>query len=100
MTILEIISDELNATAEPDAVIDDLAIDSLEYIELLHRLEQVFSIQIEEEDLKNVVTFKDLCEVVDKLRAAKQQSFDPRQNHSSLTEIEQKELKRRADFSG
>ena len=68
MTIIEVISDELNAPIAEHSVIDDLAIDSLEYIELLHRLEQVFSIRIDEPDLKNVVTFKDLCEVVDRKR--------------------------------
>lgn len=68
MTILEVISDELNAPVEPCAIIDELAIDSLEYIELLRRLEQVFSIRLDEEDLKNVVTMKDLCEIVDRKR--------------------------------
>jgi acyl carrier protein len=68
MTILEVISDELAAPVEPEAVIDQLAIDSLEYIELILRLEKVFSIKIEEEDLKDVVTMRDLCHVVDLLR--------------------------------
>ena len=71
MTILEVISDELAAPVNQNAVIDDLAIDSLEYIEMMHRLEEVFGIRIEEEDLKIVVTMRDLCELVDRKRDEK-----------------------------
>jgi acyl carrier protein len=64
-----VIIDELDRPAELHEVISDLDIDSLEYIELIRRLEQIFSIRIEEEDLQAIVTLGDLCRVVDRKRA-------------------------------
>lgn len=54
-----------------ESEVDDLPVDSLEYIQLLRGLEQIFGILIEEEDLEGVVTLGDLCKVIDRKRAAK-----------------------------
>ena len=70
MTPLEVIEEEISAPVNADMVLDDLAIDSLEYICMLRRLEEVFSIRIEEEDLKDVKTMGDLCGVVNRMRGA------------------------------
>lgn len=64
------IKEEISAPVNADMVLDDLAIDSLEYICMLRRLEEVFSIRIEEEDLKDVKTMGDLCGVVNRMRGA------------------------------
>lgn len=64
------IEEEISAPVNADMVLDDLAIDSLEYICMLRRLEEVFSIRIEEEDLKDVKTMGDLCGVVNRMRGA------------------------------
>lgn len=70
MTPLEVIEEEISAPVNADMVLDDLAVDSLEYICMLRRLEEVFSIRIEEEDLKDVKTMGDLCGVVNRMRGA------------------------------
>lgn len=64
------IEEEISAPVNADMVLDDLAVDSLEYICMLRRLEEVFSIRIEEEDLKDVKTMGDLCGVVNRMRGA------------------------------
>lgn len=100
MTPLEIVGEEMAAPVNADMVIDELAIDSLEYIELLRRLEDVFSVRIDEEDLTGVETLGDLCKVVDRKRVIPaplaQQSFNPVQAAGSLSEEERAELRRRA----
>ena len=67
---LEVIEDEIAAPVNADMVLEDLAIDSLEYICMLRRLEETFSIRIEEEDLKDVKTIGDLCGLVNRMRSA------------------------------
>jgi len=71
MTPLEIIGEEIAAPVNADMVLDELAIDSLEYIEMIQRLEQVFGVRIEEKDLENVSTLGELCCLVDGLRNSK-----------------------------
>ena len=46
----------------------DLAIDSLDIMEVMHELEKSFSIKIEDEDAERIVTVGDLCGFV--LKAA------------------------------
>ena len=70
MTPLEVIEEEISAPVNADMVLDDLAVDSLEYICMLRRLEEVFSTRIEEEDMKDVKTMGDLCGVVNRMRGA------------------------------
>ena len=69
MTPIEVVADEISAPVNADMVIDELAIDSLEYISMIRRLEQVFSVRIEESQLEEVKSLGDLCRLVDKLRA-------------------------------
>jgi acyl carrier protein len=69
LTPIEVVADEISAPVNADMVIDELAIDSLEYISMIRRLEQVFSVTIEESQLEQVKSLGDLCRLVDKLRA-------------------------------
>lgn len=68
MTPLEVIGEEIAAPVNADMILDELAIDSLEYIEMIRRLEQVFSVRIEEKELEHVSTLGELCRLVDRLR--------------------------------
>lgn len=68
MTPLSIIENELNAPVHLDMVLEDMAIDSLEYIELIRRLEQEFKIEISSKELESVDTIGELCRVVYRLR--------------------------------
>ena len=65
---IAVIRDEMNAAVKLEDVIEDSAIDSLEYIELVRRLEAMFGIEINEKELERVETFGELCNVVDRLR--------------------------------
>lgn len=82
MTPLEVIGEELCAPVNADMVLDELAIDSLEYIEMIHQLEKVFKIRIEEKDLEDVNTLGELCRLCDDLRRQKDWN-DHRQDHLS-----------------
>jgi acyl carrier protein len=71
MTPFDVIQEEIGAPVDSQMILDDLAIDSLEYIELIRRLEQVFDVRIEEKDLEDVTTLGELCRLVDSLRNSK-----------------------------
>lgn len=71
MTPLEVIGEEISAPVNADMILDEFAIDSLEYIEMIRRLEQVFGVRIEEKELENVSTLGELCRLVDGLRNSK-----------------------------
>jgi acyl carrier protein len=71
VTPFEVIQEEIDAPVAVGMILDDLAIDSLEYIELIRRLEQVFCVRIEERDLEDVTTLGELCRLVDRLRTTK-----------------------------
>lgn len=70
VTPLEVIRLELDDAIQPDTLLDDSEMDSLEFIELIRRLEQVFEIRIEESDLECVATFGELISLVDRKRIA------------------------------
>lgn len=76
MTVIEAIREELNAPVNADMAMDDLAIDSLEYLQMIVNLEKIFGIKIEEKDLEPVVTMGDLCRVVDGLRKANHKGIE------------------------
>lgn len=60
MTFTELLDDQLGAHVDLDAEIDDTAIDSLEYLELVKRIEEEFHVFLPDEALSQVKTFRDL----------------------------------------
>ena len=71
MTPFDVIQEEIGAPVDSQMILHDLAIDSLEYIELIRRLEQVFDVRIEEKDLEDVNTLGELCRLCDFKRNTK-----------------------------
>jgi len=74
MSPAEVIAEELGPQAllvdgETDLMTLDL--ESLEFLELCHRLEQVFDVVIPDQKIAEVKTVGELCRVVDDLRAAR-----------------------------
>lgn len=51
-----------------DASIKDLGIDSLGLLEFIFRIEEVFSIRIDNEDADKLQTLSDIANLVDRLR--------------------------------
>jgi acyl carrier protein len=68
VTPLEVIRLELDDSIQPELSLEDSGMDSLEFIELNRRLEQVFEIRIDESDLEDVATFGELIALVDRKR--------------------------------
>lgn len=67
MTPLDVIRVELDdESIELEESMD--RVDSLEFIEMVHRLEQKFDVRIEPEDLEPVATFGELASLVDRKR--------------------------------
>lgn len=60
MTFTELIDDQIGAHVELDDDIDATAIDSLEYLELVKRIEEEFHVFLPDEALAKVKTFRDL----------------------------------------
>ena len=48
---------------------NDLSIDSLDIIEIIHELEKTFRIKIDDDDAEKIVTVGDLCSLVLKVAA-------------------------------
>ena len=69
MNFEEILKEELGEDIVLDDSIDDAAVDSLEYICFLKRLEDKFNVLIPDEQLGNFDTFRQLEEYVEELAA-------------------------------
>jgi len=64
MTFQEIMAEELGSAIELHELIDDAAIDSLEYLQFILSLEKQFGIKFSEEQLNKAQTFADLQKLV------------------------------------
>jgi acyl carrier protein len=60
MTFQEIMAEELGSAIELHEVIDDSAIDSLEYLQFILSLEKEFGVKFSEEQLSKARTYADL----------------------------------------
>ncbi|MCX7823516.1 MAG: acyl carrier protein [Syntrophobacterales bacterium] len=71
--VIEIIADKLGIEKEtitPEAhVIDDLGADSLDVVEMVMALEEVFDIEIPDEDAEKIRTVQDIFDYIDKVVA-------------------------------
>ena len=65
------LAEALNMPVEkvlPDAkIVEDLGADSLDVVELLSRLEEVYGVTIPDEDVENLVTVGDVAVEIEKL---------------------------------
>lgn len=52
---------------EDDNIVDNLGADSLDFVELIMKLENIFDIKIEDEDVEKVVTVEDLVNLVESI---------------------------------
>jgi acyl carrier protein len=64
--VIKLIMDQLDVTKEQCVVeasfIDDLGADSLDIVELLMEMEEVFGVEIADEELEKIVTIKDVID--------------------------------------
>lgn len=59
--VLGIVRDYTKGTAvSPDARFDDLGIDSLEFIQIVREVEEIFSVVIPNDSLSGILTIRDL----------------------------------------
>ena len=69
--IQEMLAEALNLPVEKvtaDAkIVEDLGADSLDVVELLSRLEEVYGVTIPDEDVENLVTVGDVAVEIEKL---------------------------------
>lgn len=67
-TIIKIIEDKMSASElEDDArLVDDLAMDSLDYVEVVIEIEEKFGIRIDDEKLQPIETIGQLIELVER----------------------------------
>lgn len=68
MTFSEILADEFEGKISLQDVIEDAAMDSLEYLQFTQRLEKEFGVTLKDEDVQKAVTFRDLQALVEKLK--------------------------------
>lgn len=68
MTFSEILADEFEGKISLQDVIEDVAMDSLEYLQFTQRLEKEFGVTLKDEDVQKAVTFRDLQALVEKLK--------------------------------
>lgn len=52
---------------EEDNIIDNLGADSLDFVELIMKLEQIFEVKIEDEDVERIVTVEDLVNYIESI---------------------------------
>lgn len=52
---------------EEDNIIDNLGADSLDFVELIMKLEQIFEVKIEDEDVEKIVTVEDLVNYIESI---------------------------------
>lgn len=64
--VIKLIVDQLDVTKEQCVLeasfIDDLGADSLDIVELLMEMEEIFGVEIEDEELEKIVTIKDVID--------------------------------------
>ncbi len=72
MTFESLLADEFGGDMGIDDVIDDAAIDSLEYFAFLKRLEDEFSLTLPSADVAEAKTFRDLGILVGRLALLRQ----------------------------
>lgn len=65
MTFEEILKEEVGEDITLDDVIDDVAIDSLDYLSFIKRLEEEFRTRIPDQELGNFETFRQMEEFVE-----------------------------------
>lgn len=72
--ILQIISEQFNVPmdelTEDVNLVNDLNADSIELVELIMTIEDNFDIEIEEDDLMDIETIKDIFELMDRYELA------------------------------
>ena len=70
--VIKLVMEQLDVTREecvPEAsFIDDLGADSLDLVELIMEMEEVFGIEIADEELEKIRTVKDVIEFLKKQR--------------------------------
>ncbi len=52
---------------EEDNIVDNLGADSLDFVELVMKLENMFEVKIEDEDVEKVVTVEDLVNLIENI---------------------------------
>lgn len=52
---------------EEDNIVDNLGADSLDFVELVMKLENIFEVKIEDEDVEKVVTVEDLVNLIENI---------------------------------
>jgi acyl carrier protein len=65
--VLEVVAQKLNRdknTLQEPQTFQDLGADSLDMVEIIMRLEEVFNIEINDEEAENLVTLKDVIDYV------------------------------------
>jgi len=69
--VIDIIAEKISvdkAIITPQSTFATLGADSLDMVEVIMKLEEVFSIEIKDEDVEKMATINDLVEYVQKLR--------------------------------
>jgi acyl carrier protein len=72
--VIDLVASKLGidkAKVVPSATLEDLGADSLEVIEVVMRLEDLFDIQIDDEDIEKLKTIDDLISYIHTLRLSK-----------------------------
>ena len=65
LQVIENVTDiSQNEIRDEDALMDDLDVSSLEILTIIGRLEEIYSIEIKEKDMRNIVTIKDMVECI------------------------------------
>lgn len=70
MTFEAILADEFEGKIRLDDMIDDAAIDSLDYIVFIKRLEDEFHVLLTDAELAKAATFRHLSVIVDRMHNA------------------------------
>ena len=52
---------------EEDNIVDNLGADSLDFVELVMKLEKIFDVKIEDEDVEKIVTVEDLVNYIESI---------------------------------
>jgi len=76
MTPLELIRMEAGPEIALETRFENMEIDSLEFVDLILRLEQQFNVKIEDEMIAKILTVGELCGLIDRLRADNQKGIE------------------------
>lgn len=52
---------------EEDNIVDNLGADSLDFVELIMKLENIFNVKIEDEDVEKIITVEDLVNYIESI---------------------------------